>query len=745
MSFNSASNFENAWTQINSAIEKIFDRNNEKMGATVDVITKLYQLTYTQCTVIDKGAELSRPLRMYERFSDFFQKQAKEFKSLSDNYDQVNLICHYIKEWERYSFLCGIVDDICLYFNKNCVLKEKANKPDILQIYQLSVFNWRKFYFEQVKDRILPCIFELVKDERDGKFFDNNIIKNLVDNINVLELEDEPLSYYNHLFGNDYISQTDTYYQVESSKNFRDLNISQYLEQVEKRLCEEEKRLENYVPPSLHLGIINNLEKIMITTFIEDLSLEFSKFVDNDKMKDIQRLYTLLNRVPNGHTLLLQLFEEKICNEGKIVIEKFETDVKNDAKFFIEGMISICVKYESLVRDNIKNDPNFLHSLVKSCRRIINSTNKRKVRTAELLATYIDSILKKGSKIVNDSDIDNVLDNTIIVFNYLEDKDVFMYFYTKHLSLRLIQDNSLTEEAEQSMIYKIKNVAGSSYISKLERMISDMTLNKSLDEDFQYYCTKLDAPANCLTVKVLSAGFWPFSQSSQLLQLPSILSEKEVFFNTFYNSKYSGRKLNYLHQYSKGEIVNATDFKSMVGKQQAYTFQCTTFQIAVLLLFNKDNIVKYEQISKTTQIPASTLTTVIKSLLACKLLLIDPKLTEENNTISSAHRFMINKNFRNPRIKLSIASKAVDAEKESAESNKTIQEDRSLYIQAAIVRIMKMRKELTHINLVSEVIPQLQSRFKPIVSDIKKALDHLIAKEYLERANMDGKNNNGYR
>jgi hypothetical protein len=57
---------------------------------------------------------------------------------------------------------------------------------------------------------------------------------------------------------------------------------------------------------------------------------------------------------------------------------------------------------------------------------------------------------------MTESDIENELGRVMLVFKYIDDKDVFQKFYSRLLAKRLTQGLSISLECEAGMISRIK-------------------------------------------------------------------------------------------------------------------------------------------------------------------------------------------------------------------------------------------------------------------------------------------------
>jgi cullin 3 len=68
-----------------------------------------------------------------------------------------------------------------------------------------------------------------------------------------------------------------------------------------------------------------------------------------------------------------------------------------------------------------------------------------------------------------------------------------------------------------------------------------------------------------------------------------------------------------------------------------------------------------------------------------------------------------------------------------------VDEDRKHIIEAAIVRIMKARRVLDYNSIITEVTRQMSGRFVPVATDIKKRIESLIEREFIERDASDRK------
>jgi cullin 4 len=122
----------------------------------------------------------------------------------------------------------------------------------------------------------------------------------------------------------------------------------------------------------------------------------------------------------------------------------------------------------------------------------------------------------------------------------------------------------------------------------------------------------------------------------------------------------------------------------------------------------------------------------LQSLACAKLQPL--KKQPRGREINPTDTFTLNPDFTHPKYRVKINQVQLkETKEENKETHIRVAEDRNFECQAAIVRILKSRKKIAHAELVSEVIKATVSRGVLAMGDIKKNVDKLIEKEYMER------------
>jgi cullin 1 len=311
-------------------------------------------------------------------------------------------------------------------------------------------------------------------------------------------------------------------------------------------------------------------------------------------------------------------------------------------------------------------------------------------------------------------------------------------------------------DMERHMITMLKMSQGTPFTQLIESMLTDFDLVKDGMEEFKkFMASKNEAAADSSSssssslsssdtsiveppteahILLLTREFWPSHKNVDGLQLPQCLRKVVSAYESYFEEKHNGKKkLDW--KYTLGDAEVRGFFPA-----NTYLLSVSTLQALALYHIGQVNTFTAQQLAEMLNIDIEYVKRVLHSL-SCGKLKILLKEGPGGKKVDPKDEFKVNSAFKSSKLKFSVPMASLNF---NDDIKKKVKEDRSIMIDAAIVRIMKARKRMAHTALVSEVLQQL-NQFQPEASLVKRCIAALIEREYLERnETADGVFSNEY-
>ena len=371
---------------------------------------------------------------------------------------------------------------------------------------------------------------------------------------------------------------------------------------------------------------------------------------------DLARMYRLYAAVPASLPFIARLFKELVISVGEEMVARLTAEGDNGK--YIEELLAMHDRFYELTTTCFDDAGVFHFALKDAFEHIVNMFSMGGTTTAELLASHCDKLLQKGAGGTGGGEsalLDEAFEKVVKIFTYLTDKDMFSDFYRKQLAKRLLLAKSSSDEAERSMIGKLKLKCGAQFTSKFEGMINDTNLAGDAAAAFQEWLRSERAGLGLeVHVQVLTTGFWPTYKSEEVA-LPAEMTKCMNVFQRFYDTRTAHRRLAWIHHLGVATVAG--------NYAQPVDIVCSTYQAVILMLFNQTEELTIEEVGTRANLSKDEVKQQLRPLVMGQYKLL---VKEPAEGFSTAHRLRVNAQFASPKrlIKIPLAaSKTSDEER----------------------------------------------------------------------------------
>lgn len=715
--------FDSGWNRIRAAIKRLESALDGSFTSGKLFVNREYMDIYTCCyNMCTQRPPHNYSQNLYEAHEQSIVAylESEVHTALTSKHDDF-LLKELAKRWKNHCIMNKWLWKFFMYLDRYYV--DQHNQPKLREAGTMAF----KRMFMSFSVPVVDAALKVVDRERGGEIIDRSLVQTVVDVYVALGQSD--LGFYNEHFQERLVTGTRQFYARQAAAWLSSDSTPEYLMKAESALEAEKLRAQAYLHASSEDVVLRTAETELLKkhqkALLEKTGSGVRAMLRNDKREDLARLFRLFGRVDGGLVPVARMVKEHFQERGLSIVRKREAAVAAAGKenasdpTFVRALLELHDNAKQMVEREFGSHSLFQKALKDAFELFVNKEVNSKHSNAEMVSTFCDRILKTGGARLTEEQVEDLLERVVQLFTFISNKDMFADHYRRQLSKRLLNQRSASNDAERSMISKLKLRCGAQFTGKMEGMLNDLKVGADHARAFDAHKEKQTEPLPYdFSVQVLTTGFWPSYKPMKVL-LPASITKCQEMFAEYYAANTSHRKLQWVH--TLGSALVRGHYKKGVKE-----LQVTSLQMICLLHFNSAAQYGFKQLQEIMGLEEEVCKRLLHSLSCGKYSVL--RKTPKSRSISTSDNFAFNETFtcRNRKIRIPMASL------EDTATSKNVQQDRSIAIEAAAVRTMKARKVMTHQELVTEIITQLHF-FRPNPKVIKRRIETLIEREYLER------------
>ena len=789
-------NFEQKWKTIDDlGFAKLLEYAKNPKNKEVFGISKVDYLTlYTQVydILMSKNNEVRN--LCYQRLVSTLKFHCESIYEKMKNSNSVLIFIDYWISYENivlnwvirvFSYLARIKS----LMQRNVTLENELNKIFKNEIY------------DKLSNLLKEDFLKIIDSSRKGENVDFHKLKTFIHFLSYFEEND---------FIEVIIQSHINYYTNLAEINLKDSYID-YLEFGKKILDTEQINLPLYLPIETVNLIIKKLTEIIFYNKSQ-LILYFNdgfKYLLNNEAENREKLiytFEIFSKNETTVSILLNLFKEFSKTKLNELLIRYELNTELKSKIppkDIATKTDFLQKY-LIFQENMSNiiscfkGNNLFNVVFKEVLEEIQS-NQDNINTSYLLPFYFDQYLKNSSGIsLNSNSSIEGINQGLLIFPYISEKDVFIDIHQYLLSKRLI-NNDTKIDCEMYLISILKTQCGVDYTTKVEGMVNDYLKDKEMNHNYQVKVKEICDENNNISEKINNNENNKVNDNNNNIENSKVNESNKVNENNKdndnnnvnennnvdeKNNNNSKENNNYNIDDESKKILKEIDSSFLVLSSENWPSNINRRKITIpkklevlinfMTNFYKENykgrILQWSFINSLMEIDFSILnkqyTLICNSFQGIILLYFNNPLLQFKNAIKEENlikelKFEEKKDFNNSigsllKIKLILKdennnsyylnknftfnAKRIklinEVNQEEYIKKEKIKDERNEAIDGTIIRILKSKTKIGHNDLINAVLSQLD-RFKIKIASIKARIDSLISRELISRDKDD--------